>query len=218
MKNSFCECFFRENLCSYHNKPYIYKKNAMNKLPKLSLLLSMLFASTFAFGQAPATDTGIINSIISFWPYIIVLVLLLLAFLWYQNIKTMRKGRETGRRRPSGLNPIVFLGIVTVFAIILLALPLYLNTLEEKIGKEPQAIEIAPENRMETVFLVEGMTCTGCENAIERRVSGLVGVEFVDADHVAMQTHVVYDKSLLTEETITGAIVDAGYTVTGKLE
>lgn len=190
----------------------------MKKFPKLSLLFSMLFASTFVFGQAPPTDTGIIDRIITFWPFIIVLVLLLLAFLWYQNIKTMRKGRETGRRRPSGLNPVVFLGIVTVFVVILLAIPLYLNTLEEKMGKETQAIEIAPENRIETVFLVEGMTCTGCENAIERSVSGLGGVELVEADHVAMQTRVVYDKSMLTEELIKGTIADAGYTVTGKLE
>jgi copper chaperone CopZ len=178
----------------------------------------MLFASTFVFGQSPVTETGIIDRIITFWPFVVVLVLLLLAVLWYQHIKTMRRGRETGRRRPAGLNPVVFLGIVTVFAVILLALPLYLNTLEEKMDKEPQAIEIAPENRMETIFMVEGMTCTGCENAIEKRISGLEGIELVEADHVAMQTHVVYDKSRLTEEIITAAIVDAGYTVSGKLE
>lgn len=190
----------------------------MKKFPKLGLLLSMLFASTFVFGQAPVTETGIIDRIITFWPFVVVLVLLLLAVLWYQNIKTMRKGRETGRRRPAGLNPIVFLGIVTVFAVILLALPLYLNTLEEKMGKDPQAIEIAPENRMETIFMVEGMTCTGCENAIIKRVSGLEGVKTVDADHVKMQTQVVYDKSKVSEDKIVEAIVDAGYTVTGKFE
>jgi copper chaperone CopZ/uncharacterized membrane protein YidH (DUF202 family) len=190
----------------------------MKKFPKLSLLFSMLFASNFVFGQAPASETGIIESIITFWPFVVVLVLLLLAVLWYQNIKTMRKGRETGRRRPSGLNPIVFLGIVTVFAVILLALPLYLNTLEEKMGKEPQANEIAPENRMETIFVVEGMTCTGCENAIEKRVGGLEGVELVEADHVAMQTLVVFDKTKIGEERIIGAITDAGYSVTGKAE
>ncbi len=190
----------------------------MEKFPKLSLLFSMLLANTFVFGQAPASKTGIIDRIITFWPFVVVLVLLLLAVLWYQHIKTMRRGRDTGRRRPAGLNPVVFLGIVTVFAVILLALPLYLNTLEEKMGKEPQAIEIAPENRMETIFMVEGMTCTGCENAIEKRVGGLEGVELVEADHVAMQTRVVYDKSRLTEEEIIATIVDTGYSVTDKQE
>jgi mercuric ion transport protein len=189
----------------------------MKKFPKLSLLFSMLFASNFVFGQAPAAETGIIDRIITFWPFVVVLVLLLLAVLWYQNIKTMRKGRETGRRRSSGLNPIVLLGFVTVFAVILLALPWYLNTLEDKMYREPEAMEIAPENRIQTTFVVEGMTCTGCENAIQKRVSSLPGIELVEADHVAMQTMVVFDKSKVTEESITQAIIDAGYAVTGKL-
>ena len=180
----------------------------------------ILFLTGFAANaQAPATDTSTIDTILAFWPFVVILVLLLLTILWYQNIKTMRRGRETGRQRPMGANPVVFLGIVTVFIVILLALPWYLNNLEEKKGSEPaETTVIAPENRVETVFLVEGMTCTGCENAIQKRVKSLPGIELVKADHVAMQTQVVFDKTLVDEEKITTAITDAGYTVIGKLE
>lgn len=189
----------------------------MKKISRISVLLSFLLSGANAFGQAPDQDTGVIDKILTFWPFVVLLVLLLLAILWYQNIKTMRKGRESGRRPAAGINPVVFLGIVTVFALILLALPWYLNKLDDTIGKEAPAYEIAPENRIETVFMVEGMTCTGCENAINKRVGGIEGVQTVDADHIAMQTLVVYDQSKVSEDKIVSAIVDAGYTVTGKL-
>lgn len=179
----------------------------------------ILLIGNAVIAQTPATETKAIDTILAFWPFVVVLVLLLLTVLWYQNIKTMRRGRETGRHRPAGANPVLFLGIVTVFVLILLALPWYLNNLEEKKEVDlTETTEIAPENRVETVFLVEGMTCSGCENAINRRVKELQGVKTVEADHVARQTIVVFDKSKVDEERIIGAITEAGYTVIGKLE
>ncbi|MEE4176856.1 MAG: cation transporter [Bacteroides sp.] len=190
----------------------------MKKLTKISLFSSLLLTSSLSFGQAATEETGTIEKILSFWPFVVILVLLLLAVLWYQSIKTMRRRRKSGRKAAAGLNPVTTLGFVTVFLVVLLALPWFLNNMEDKAPTATKTTEIAPENRVETVFLIEGMTCTGCENAIINRVAELDGVQTVNADWQAAQTQVVYDQTKVTEDLIVGAIMAAGYTVTGILE
>lgn len=188
----------------------------MKKFSKISLFFSMLFTSSISFGQSATEETGAIDKILSFWPFVVVLVLLLLAVLWYQGIQAMKRRRESGRRQTGGLNSVTTLGIVTVFAVVLLALPWLINTMGDKVPAAAESTEITPENRVETVFLIEGMTCTGCENAIINRVAELEGVQTVNADWQAAQTQVIYDKSKVTEAQIINAIMAAGYTVTGK--
>ena len=190
----------------------------MEKLFRLSLFSGMLIISSLSFGQAIDRETKAIEKILSFWPIVVVLVLLLLAVLWYQNIRNLRRRRESGRKAARRFNSMVLLGFVTVFLVILMALPWMLTRMGNNTQAEKENTEIAPENRVETVFLIEGMTCTGCENAIINRVAELEGVESVHADWEAGQAHVVYDNSLVTEDLIVGAIMAAGYTVTGKLE
>lgn len=187
-------------------------------MTQISFFSSLLLTSSISFGQAATEETGAINKILSFWPFVVILVLLLLAVLWYQNIKIMRRRRASGRKAVAGLNPVTTLGFVTVFLVILLALPWFINKIEDKPITEQETTEIAPENRVETVFLIEGMTCTGCENAITNRVAELDGVQTVNSDWQAAQAQVVYDKTKVTEDMIIGAIMDAGYSVTGKLE
>lgn len=70
-----------------------------------------------------------------------------------------------------------------------------------------------PANRTELTLKVEGMTCTGCEGAVTRRVGELPGVESVDASHTAGETTVVFDRTKTDKETITRTIADAGYKV-----
>ena len=190
----------------------------MKKCSRISLFFSFLLTSGLSFGQAAGKETGALDKIVSFWPFVVILVLLLLAVLWYQGIKSMKRQRKSGRRQTGGLNSVTTLGIVTVFAIVLLAMPWLVNNLGDKAPAASEATDIAPQNRIETVFLIEGMTCTGCENAIINRVSELDGVQTVNADWQAAQTQVVYDKTKVNEDLIVGAIMAAGYTVTGKLE
>ncbi len=174
----------------------------------------LLFGGGFIMA-APAEGNATIERILTFWPFIIVLVLLLLTILWYQNIRTMRRGRQDpGHRRRTGVNPIVFLGIVTIFALVLLALPWYIQTTHERIEEERVVTPvIAPEDRVEKTFHVEGMTCTGCESLIERRVKELPGIESVEANHEEMVALVTFDKTLTSQDEITMAIEDAGYKV-----
>ena len=152
------------------------------------------------------------SRIIAFWPFIIALVLLLLVILWYQNIKNMQRSKKRGVGRPrQGTQSLVFLGIVTVFVVIMLAAPYYLESLDDN---EKNATEqIDPQNRTELVLTVHGMTCAGCEALIQRKVGELDGIESVNANNLQEEVFVVYDKSKLTESVISETIEKAGYSV-----
>lgn len=60
---------------------------------------------------------------------------------------------------------------------------------------------------------VEGMTCGGCEQSVQRAVGGLDGVEHVTADHVAGRVEIRFDTDLADEHAIGQRIREAGYTV-----
>lgn len=152
------------------------------------------------------------SRIIAFWPFIVALVLLLLVILWYQNIKNMQRSKKRGVGRPrQGTQSLVFLGIVTVFVLVLLAAPYYLEGLDDN---DKAIIEqINPEQRVELVLTVHGMTCGGCEALIQKKVGELEGVESVSASHQSEEVLVVYNKDKLNESVIANTIENAGYTV-----
>jgi len=149
--------------------------------------------------------------IISFWPFIVVLILLLLGILWYQTIKNVRanKSRGTNRQR-HGTQTTYFLGIVTVLVLILIAAPYFLKNFGDKMTGDK---EISTENRVEMVLTVHGMDCGGCESLVHRRVEALPGIESVQASHVREEVLVVYDKSKVSVELIAQTIENTGYTV-----
>lgn len=60
---------------------------------------------------------------------------------------------------------------------------------------------------------VEGMTCTGCENSINKSIEKLEGIVEVSSSHVDKKTVVKYDESKTSEEQIKAAIMQVGYTV-----
>lgn len=124
----------------------------------------------------------------------------------------MQRSKKRGVGRPrQGTQSLVFLGIVTVFVVIMLAAPYYLESLDDN---EKNATEqIDPQNRTELVLTVHGMTCGGCEALIQRKVGELDGIESVNANNLQEEVFVVYDKSKLTESVISETIEKAGYSV-----
>lgn len=67
---------------------------------------------------------------------------------------------------------------------------------------------------MEQVSIsVGGMTCTGCENRIERTLRDLDGVRHVRADHEAGAVTVLLDESRSDEPAVRSRIEQAGYQV-----
>lgn len=60
---------------------------------------------------------------------------------------------------------------------------------------------------------VNGMTCDGCEGAIQDAVGELPGVVAVEANHETATATVVFDQSMVSEQDVTGTIEGLGYSV-----
>jgi copper chaperone len=60
---------------------------------------------------------------------------------------------------------------------------------------------------------VSGMTCTGCENRVERILKDLDGVRRVNADHQAGAVTVMLDEGQADEAAVRARIEQAGYQV-----
>lgn len=61
---------------------------------------------------------------------------------------------------------------------------------------------------------VQGMTCTGCEERIQRVLGALDGVKAVSADHTANKVSIVFDPEYASLEAARAAIEAVGYEVT----
>lgn len=65
-------------------------------------------------------------------------------------------------------------------------------------------------------YLVEGMTCSGCERAIQRIVSNLEGVNDAKADHASSTVSLEYDPSKVSIDDIRSAVNRIGYKFVGE--
>ena len=63
------------------------------------------------------------------------------------------------------------------------------------------------------VLQVKGMTCTGCENRIQRALGRLEGVRQATADHQTGEVRVVVDPAKTPAEEVRTCITHAGYEV-----
>jgi len=62
-------------------------------------------------------------------------------------------------------------------------------------------------------LIVEGMSCSHCENAVKKAVSALNGVDMVDVALSQKKVIVQYDPHKTTMDEIKDAIEDQGYEV-----
>ena len=69
---------------------------------------------------------------------------------------------------------------------------------------------------VEVVLNVDGMTCTGCENAIKAGVESLEGIASVESSFEEGWTKVKYDKNLSSVDEIEAKITETGYVVEGE--
>jgi len=111
-----------------------------------------------------------------FRPYLIGLTILVLAFAWYQKLKPLKEidcECETDEK-PKFIQSKKFLGIVTVFAIAMLAFPIYSGILYSNIEK--QIIIVDKSNVKTTEFKISGRTCASCEVHVHHEVNKLNGI------------------------------------------
>jgi mercuric ion transport protein len=167
-----------------------------------------------------------------FRPYLIALTIGVLGFAWYLKLlPAVRHGKPRTQEeiecacetddlpagkagKPSFWQSKKFLGIVTVFAVLMLAFPSYShvfypnsNSTGAITGDQDSQIKLAE-------FKIKRMTCTGCEEHVKNATTALNGVLETNASHEKASAQVRFNASIVSVEAIIEAINKTGYTVT----
>ena len=148
-----------------------------------------------------------------FRTYLIGFTILVLGFAWYQKLKPKKEidcDCETDEK-PSFIQSKLFLGIVTIFAIVMTAFPYYSSVFYPKSEKE---IIVVDKANIQTINLgIKGMTCTSCEEHINHSVNQLNGIIKVKSSYENENTEIQFDNSKTTIEEIEKAVNSTGYSV-----
>jgi copper chaperone CopZ len=148
-------------------------------------------------------------------PYLIGITVLVLGIAWYQKLKP-RTAEEIQcaceeDEKPPFMQTKKFLGIVTVFAFLMMAFPYYGHIFYPKTNKE--VVVISSDNIQEVKFNVSGMTCASCEEHVKHAVNELPEIVSVSANSNDGIANVKFDNSKTDKAAITKAIDEAGYKV-----
>jgi len=150
--------------------------------------------------------------------HLIVMTILVLAFAWYQKLKPQKEidcECET-TEKPKFIQSKKFLGIVTVFSIVMLAFPYYSKIFYP--NTEKQIIVVDKSDLKKTEFKISGMTCASCEEHLNHEVNKLNGIVNSKASYENGNAIIEFDKSETNETEIEKAINSTGYKVTDKKE
>lgn len=153
-----------------------------------------------------------------FRPYFIGLTVLVIGFAWYQKLnskKQMDCNCKTGEKSKF-IQSKTFLGIVTIFAGLMLAFPYYARIFYPK--TEKQAIVVDKSNVQTVEFSIIGMTCASCEEHVNHEVNKLSGIIELIASYENGNAIVEFDNSKTNIAEIKKAINGTGYSVTAKKE
>jgi len=153
-----------------------------------------------------------------FRPYFIGLTILVLGFAWYQKLKPKKQidCNCEKEEKPKFIQTKKFLGIITVFAIVMLAFPYYSGIFYPK--TEKQIIVIDKSNIQKVEFTISGMTCASCEEHVNHEVNKLKGIINSTASYEKGNAFVEFDNSQTSINEIEKAINSTGYSVTNKKE
>jgi mercuric ion transport protein len=153
-----------------------------------------------------------------FRPYLIGLTILVLAFAWYQKLKSQKEidcECDTDER-PKFIQSKTFLGIVTVFAIVMIAFPYYSGIFYP--NTEKQIILVDKSDISTTEFKISGMTCASCEEHVNHEVNKLDGIVNSKASYENRNAIIEFDRTKTNETEIEKSINSTGYKVTEKKE
>ena len=164
------------------------------------------FASTFSWIEP-------------FRPYLIGLTIVVLLFAWYQKFKPEKEidcGECETDEKPKFMHSKTFLGVVTAFAIVMLAFPYYSSMLYPK--TEKQIIIVNNSNIKTTEYKISGMTCASCEAHVNHEVNKLNGIVNSKTSYENGNSIIEFDETKTNELEIEKAINATGYKVTDKKE
>lgn len=146
-------------------------------------------------------------------PYLIGFTILTLGFAWYQKLKPQKEVdcNCDSDEKKSFIQSKLFLGIITVFAAVMLTFPYYSHVFYDNKVSETS---INAEHAQKSEFIIDGMTCESCEEHVTHEILQLEGIGTVDVSYDEGNAVVEFDKNKTNEDEITKAINATGYTVT----
>ena len=149
-------------------------------------------------------------------PYLIGFSIAVLSFTWYLNLKSLNSTNldcicETTNKK-SFIHSKSFLGIVTLFAIIMMTFPFFAEIFypEPKGGSTKISVTGTKE---QALFKIQGMTCQACEAHVDNELSKVNGVLAYKTSYSNGNTLVTFDRSKVDIKTLETAIQRTGYKV-----
>lgn len=152
-----------------------------------------------------------------FRPYLIGLTVLVFAFAWYQKLRPKKPvdcDCEADNKK-SYWQSKSFLGIVTVVAALLIALPYYAKAFYPK----PQEIKVVVVDKtdiQQAVFKIKGMTCESCTQHVNNEISKVKGIVAFQTSYENANSIVKFDNSKTSVDSIAAAINNTGYKVVSQ--
>lgn len=129
-------------------------------------------------------------------PYFIGITVLILGFAWYQKLKPKKEidCECEEDEKPSFWQSKKFLGLITVFAVLMLAFPHYSGIFFPD-DNSSQTIIVSESDVVDAELTIEGMTCTGCEHHVNHSLTNSEGVIEATSSYETGIAKVKFDKS-----------------------
>lgn len=147
-------------------------------------------------------------------PYLIGLTILIIGFAWYQKLKPKKVEEcacDTAPKQRFSQTK-TFLGIATVFAILMTAFPYYSKIFYRRNVKE---VVIANQSAIHVVELkIRGLTCAACEEHVKHEVNKLAGIISSEVSYAKRNAIITFDSSITNTKAIEKAVNTTGYKVT----
>jgi mercuric ion transport protein len=150
-------------------------------------------------------------------PYLLGVTVLVLGFAWYQKLKP-RTAEEIQcaceeDEKPPFMQSKKFLGIVTIFAALMMAFPYYAKIFYPK-PQETKIIMVDKENIVQEKFIIADMDCEACVANIDNQISKVPGVIEYHTSYANGNSIVKFDKTKTSAEDIATAINKTEFKVT----
>jgi mercuric ion transport protein len=151
-----------------------------------------------------------------FRPYLITITVIVIAFAWFEKFKPKPADLKClpENNAPKFVNSKRFLGIVTLFVLLMLAFPYYSEIFFPSRSDSSASLSVINQDVKEVTYSINGMTCPGCEIHIENEVSQLPGIYYVKADYGFSNATIKYNPEKVETSEIEKAIKKTGYIIT----
>ncbi len=149
-------------------------------------------------------------------PYLVGLSVAALGLAWYLKLKPTKTNDmdcncET-TKKASFFQSKTFLSIVTLFAILMMAFPLYAKIFYPT-PKASTPTLAAVDSKQQVKFTIQGMTCEACEEHVNNELAKVNGVISYKTSYATQSTLVSFDNSKVDVKSIEAAINKTGYKV-----